>query len=224
MPETPTERIARPGPPSPDVSTADVPSPGVPSPDDPGLRLTRLERLRGRVFNAETRRPWTAAVVGAALFTPMFWLSVATGLGKFTTRHGEELGVYPAAVVGLYFGSVLVIGPLLAHTAGYLLDRATAAWRRDDAIAVFVAFGVVLAAAAVSFVMALAPGGGAFVAALWLFGLPLVVTLGVTRLVIDAVLASRKWTLTAVAVAYAPALVAALLLLGLYVSHATIPA
>lgn len=219
MPDSPTGRIARPDLPSPYG-----PSPGLPSPDLPALRLTRLDRLRGRLFNAETRRPWTAAVVGAALFTPLFWLSVATGLGKFTTRHGEELGVYPAAVAGLYFASILVFAPLLAHTAGYLLDRATAAWRRDDAIAVFVAFGVVLAAAAVSFVMALAPGGGAFVPALWLFGLPLLVTLGVTRLVIDAVLASRKWALAAVAVAYAPALVAALWLLGIYVSRATIPA
>lgn len=224
MPESPTGRIARPDLASRDVPSADVPSADVPGPELPALRLTRLDRLRGRVFNAATRRPWTAAAVGAALFTPMFWLSVATGLGKFTTRHGDELGVYPAAVVGLYFASVLVIGPLLAHTAGYLLDRATAARRRDDAIAVFVAFGVVLAAAAVSFVMALAPGGGAFVPALWLFGLPLVVTLGVTRLVIDVVLASRKWTLAAIAVAYAPALVAGLWLLGLYVSHATIPA
>lgn len=180
--------------------------------------------MRGRLFNAETRRPWTAAAVGAAIFTPMFWLSVATGLGKFTAAHGQPLGAYPAAVVGLYFATILLIAPLLSLTAGYLLDRATSAWRRDDAVAVFLAFGVVLAAAAVSFVMALAPGGGAFVPALWLFGLPLLVTLGVTRSVIDAVLASRKWAVAAVAVAYAPALLAALWLLGLYVSHATVPA
>ncbi len=193
---------------------------GWPEPPD----HTRLDRVRGRLFNAETRRPWTAATVGAAIFTPMFWLSVATGLGKLTVAHGQPLGAYPAAVVGLYFASIVLIAPLLSHTAGYLLDRATSAWRRDDAVAVFVAFGVVLAAAAVAFVMALAPGGGAFVPALWLFGLPLLVTLGVTRFVIDAVLASRKWTLAAVAVAYAPALLAALWLLGLYIGHATIPA
>lgn len=178
----------------------------------------------GRLLNRGARRPWTAAVVGAAIFTPMFWLSVATGLGKLTAPHGQPLGAYPAAVVGLYFATILLLAPLLAHTAGYLLDRATSAWSRDDAVAMFVALGVVLAAAAVSFVMALAPGGGAFVPALWLFGLPLLVTLGVTRFVIDAVLASRKWTLAAVAVAYAPVLVAALWLLGLYVSHATVPA
>jgi len=184
---------------------------------------SRAGRL-GRVFNARTRRPWTAAVVGAAIFTPLFWLGVATGLGKLTARHGESLGAYSAAVVGLYFASIVLIGPLLAHTAGYALDRLTAAWRRDDAVAAFVAFGVVLAAVAVSFVMALAPSGGAFVPALWLFGLPLPLAVGVTRFVIDAAVASRKWTLAAVAVAYAPALVAALWLLGLYVSSATIPA
>lgn len=183
-----------------------------------------LDRLRCRLFSAETRRPWTAAAVGAAIFTPMFWLSVATGLGKLTARHGQPLGAYPAAVVGLYFASIVLIGPLLAYTAGYLLDRATAGWRRDDAVAVFVAFGIVLAAAAVSLVMSFAPGGGAFLPALWLFGLPLLVTLGVMRFVIDAVLTSRKWTLAAVAVAYAPALLAALWLLGLYVSHATVSA
>jgi hypothetical protein len=183
-----------------------------------------VDRVRGRLFDGLTRRPWTAAVVGAAIFTPMFWLSVATGLGKLTARHGQPLGAYPAAVVGLYFASIVLIGPLLSLTVGYLVDRATATWRRDDAVAVFVAFGVVLAAAAVSFVMALAPGGGAFVPALWLFGLPLLVTLGVTRFVIDAVLASRKWTLVAVGVAYAPVLLAALWLLELYVGHATVPA
>jgi hypothetical protein len=186
--------------------------------------LGSLDRVRNRLFNARTRRPWMAAATGAAVFTPLFWLSVATGLGKLTVAHGESLGSYPAAVVGLYFAAVVVIGPLLAHTAGYLLDGVTAAWRRDDAVAVFVAFGVVLAAAAVSFVMALAPGGGAFVPALWLFGLPLLVTLGVTRFVIDAVLTSRRWTRVVVAVAYAPVLLAALWLLGLYVGHATVPA
>jgi hypothetical protein len=191
--------------------------------DGTRLERTSLDRIRGRLFNAETRRPWTAAVVGAAVFTPMFWLSVASGLGKLTVAHGQPLGAYPAAVVGLYFASIVLISPLLAHTAGYLLDRATSAWRRDDAVSMFVAFGVVLAAAAVSFVMALAPGGGAFVPALWLFGLPLVVTLGVTRFVIEAVLASRKWTLAAVAVAYAPVLLAALWLLGLYVGNGTVP-
>jgi hypothetical protein len=180
--------------------------------------------VRGRLFNAQTRRPWTAAVVGAAIFRSMFWLSVATGLGKLTVAHGQPLGAYPAAVVVLHFASIALIGPLLAYTAGYLLDRATVGWRRDEAVAVFVAFGIVLAAAAVSLVMSLAPGGGAFLPALGLFGLPLLVTLGVTRFVIDAVLTSRKWTLAAVAVAYAPVLLAALWLFGLYVSHATVPA
>jgi len=193
------------------------------------LEPTRLEpallvRARLSAFKEEMRRPWTAAVVGAAIFTPLFWLSVATGLGKLTARHGESLGSYSAAVVGLYFASILLIGPLLAQTAGHLLDRATAAWRRDDAVAAFVALGVVLAALAVSFVMALAPSGGAFAPALWLFGLPLPIALGLTRFVFDAVVASRKWTLIAVAVAYGPALLAALWLLGLYVSSATIPA
>ena len=188
------------------------------------LEPTLVERVRGRMFTAETRRPWTAAVVGAAIFTPLFWLSVATGLGKLTAPHGESLGSYSAAVVALYFVSILLIGPLLALTAGRLLNRATAAWRRDDAVAAFVALGVVLAALAVSFVMALAPSGGAFAPALWLFGLPLPIALGLTRFVFDAVVASRKWTLIAVAVAYGPALLAALWLLGLYVSSATIPA
>jgi vacuolar-type H+-ATPase subunit I/STV1 len=175
-------------------------------------------------FAALARRPWTAAAVGAAVFTPMFWLSVATGVGRLTVAHGHHLGAYPAAVVSLYFAAVIVIGPLLAFTAGYALDRLTAAWRTADAVAMFVAFGVVLAAAAVSLVMALAPNGGAFTAAFWLFGLPLPVTLGVTRLAMDSVLSSPAWTRAAAAVALGPVLLAALVCLGLYVSHATIPA
>jgi hypothetical protein len=154
----------------------------------------------------------------------MFWLSVATGVGRLSVSHGHELGAYPAAVVSLYLAAIIVIGPLLAFTVGYALDRSTAAWRKGDAVVMFVALGVVLAAASVSLVMAFAPEGGAFVAALWLFGLPLPVTLGVTRLVMDSVLISPKWTRAAVAVACVPVLLAALVVLGIYVGHATIPA
>jgi hypothetical protein len=165
-----------------------------------------------------------AAATGAAIFTPLFWLSVASGIGRLTLPHGASLGAYPAAVVGLYFAAVLVIGPMLAHTAGYLVDRATAKWRRDDAVAAFVGFGAVLAIAAVAAVMAFAPSKEAFAPALWMFGLPLLVTLGLTRYLIDRVLESRTWTRVVFAAGYAPSLLAALVLLGLYVGQATIPA
>ena len=182
------------------------------------------DRARNRVFNAQARRPWIAAATGAAIFTPLFWLSVASGVGRLTLPHGESVGAYPAAVVGLYFSAVVVIGPLLAHTAGYLLDRATAKWRRDDAVVAFVGLGAVLAIAAVAVVMAFAPSNEAFAPALWMFGLPLVVALGMTRYLIDWVVESRTWTRVVLAAGYAPSLVAALVLLGLYVGHATIPA
>ncbi len=165
-----------------------------------------------------------AAAIGAAVFTPLFWLSVACGVGKLTLPHGQSLGAYPAAVVGLYFAAVVVVGPVLAHTAGYLLDRATASWRRDDAVAAFVGLGAVLAIAAVAFIMAFAPSRAAFAPALWLFGLPLVLALGLTRYFIDSVLGSRTWTRVVLAVGYTPSLLAALVVLGLYVGHATIPA
>jgi len=186
--------------------------------------LGSLDRARGRFFNAQTRRPWMAAAIGSAVFTVLFWLSVASGIGRLTLPHGQSLGGYPAAVVGLYFAAVVVAGPMLSHTAGYLVDRATSGWRRDDAVAVFVGLGAVLAIAAVAFIMAFAPSREAFAPALWMFGLPLLIALGVTRYVIDDVLESRTWTIVVLAVAYTPSLLAALVLLGLYVGHATIPA
>ena len=180
--------------------------------------------VRARVFNAQTRRPWAAAAIGAAVFTPLFWLVVASGLGTLTVPHGQTPGGYPAGVVGLYFAAVIVIGPLLAHTGGYVLDRATSKWRRDDAVAAFVGLGALLAVASVTFILAVSPSGDAFAPALWLFGLPLVITFGLTRRVIDDVLESRTWMRVVVVVAYTPTLIAALVLLGLYVGHATIPA
>lgn len=186
--------------------------------------LGLLDRARNRLFNAQARRPWVAAATGAAIFTPLFWLSVASGVGRLTLPHGELLGVYPAAVVGLYFAAVVVIGPLLAHTAGYVLDHATAKWRRDDAVFAFVGLGAVLGIAAVAFIMVFAPSNEAFAPALWMFGLPLLVTLGLTRYLIDRVLESRTWTRVVLAAGYAPSLLAALVVLGLYVGHATIPA
>ncbi len=186
--------------------------------------LTALVRAREIVFNEGTKRAWTASALASAVFTPLFWLSVATGMSRLTVPHDQRLGNYPAAVVGLYFGAILLAGPALAHTGGYLLDKATAEWRRDDAVAVFVGFGALLGALAVTFVIAVAPSGGAFVPALWMFGLPLLIALGVARAYLDRVMESRTRILVACAVAYTPALVAALVLLGLYVGHATIPA
>jgi hypothetical protein len=165
-----------------------------------------------------------AAALGAALFTALFWLSVAVRLGRLTLPRGTDPGAYPAAVVLLYFFGVLVAGPVLAHTGGFLLDRATSTWRRDDAVVAFAGLGALLAAVAVAVVVAAAPGGSAFAPAVWLFGLPAVLALALTRFWIDDVLASRRWTIAALAVGYGPSLIAALVLLGLYVGHATVVA
>jgi len=186
--------------------------------------IVAVARARDAVFNDNTKRAWTASAIAAAVFTVLFWLSVLTGLARLTVPHGESLGGYPAAVVSLYFVAVVVAGPAIAHTAGFMLDKYTTGWRRDDAVLVYVAFGAVLGALAVTFVLAVAPTGGAFVPALWMFGLPLLVSLGLARFYVDQVVASRSWTIAVCAVAYTPALIAALLLLGLYVGHATIPA
>lgn len=186
--------------------------------------LVTVTRARDAVFNDDTKRAWTASAIASAVFTMLFWLSVATGLARLDVPHGESLGGYPAAVVGLYFVAIVVAGPAIAHTAGFMLDRYTSGWRRDDAVLVFVAFGAVLGALAVTFVIAVAPTGGAFVPALWMYGLPLLVSLGIARFAVDQVVASRSWTIAVCAVAYTPAVIAALVLLGLYVGHATVPA
>ncbi len=179
---------------------------------------------RDAVFNDGTKRAWIATVLGSAVFTPLFWLSVVTGLSRLTLPHGEPVDGYAAAVVGLYFGAVLVAGPLLAHTAGFVLDRATSRWRRDDAVVAFVVFGALLAVVAVLLVVGAAGSRSAFVPALWMFGLPLPLALGIARRYVDGVVESRRWTVAAASVAYAPALAAGLVLLGLYVGHATVPA
>ena len=185
---------------------------------------TVATRAREAVFNEHTKRAWTGAVLGAAFFTPMFWLSVAAGFGRLAVPHGETVGAYPAATLGLYFFGVVVAAPALSHTAGFMIDKATAGRRRDDAVVVFVGFGILLAIAAVAFVVGAAPTGGAFVPALWMFGLPLPIALGLARGYLERALESRAFTIAACVVAYTPPVLAACVLLGLYVGHATVPA
>lgn len=181
--------------------------------------MHRLRRVRALVFNDETRRPWTAAVLSAAIFSPLFWLSVAVGLGRLRIDDPETATAFPGTVVVLYFLGVLVVGPVLAHTAGFQLDRFTAGWRRDDAVAAFAGLGLLLGALAVVLLLPTAPGAAAFAPGLWLFGLPVIVASALTRYLVDRVELTKAQVWGSVTAAYAPTVVALLVLLGLFVGQ-----
>lgn len=175
--------------------------------------------LFSRVYNMETRKTWIAVMLSMAIFTVLFWLMVAAQAGRLETRVEGSGEGYPTIVMILYFCISLVGAPMAAHTAGYLLERRTAAWSRDDAVVAFAGLGFVLALPPVLILAGSEPEWAALGPAIWLFGLPVFLATALTRFFIDRVLRSERLTRAIAAVAFLPPIVVLLFLLGLYVAR-----
>ena len=181
--------------------------------------LDRVKDTVARVFNVRTQRVWTAVILSMALFTVLFWLMVAARLGVLNpVAEGSGEG-YAVAVAALYFTISLLGAPVAAHSIGYLLDRRTAAWTRDDAVVAFAGLGLILALPPVLMLAASESGGIAIRPAIWLFGLPIVLATTFTRFFIDTVIRSQRLTRIVTAVALLPPVIVLLFLLGLYVAR-----
>lgn len=172
-----------------------------------------------RVYNTETRKAWIAAVLSMAIFTVLFWLMVAAQLGRLEPKVEGSGEGYATAVMVLYFCVSLVGAPVTAHTAGYLLERRTVSWRRDDAVIAFAGLGLLLALPPVLILAATEPGGAAVGPAIWLFGIPVLLATAFARFFIDRVLRSERLTRVVAAVAFLPPVVVLLFLLGLFVAR-----
>jgi hypothetical protein len=172
-----------------------------------------------RVYNVQTRKAWIAVTLSIALFTVLFWLMVAAQLGRLQPRVEGSGDGYPTAVMILYFCVSLVGAPVMVHTAGYLVERRTVAWKRDDAVIAFAGLGLVLALPPVLILTETEPEGAALRPAIWLFGIPVFLATVFTRFFIDEVLRSERLTRIVSAVAFLPPVVILLFLLGLYVAQ-----
>ncbi len=170
------------------------------------------------VFNVRTQRVWTAVILSMALFTVLFWLMVAARLGVLEPSVEGSGSGYAVAVAALYFSISLVGAPVAAHSIGYIIERRTAKWSRDDAVVTFAGLGFVLAIPPVLMLAASEPGGAAIGPAIWLFGLPVVLATTFTRFFIDTVIRSQRLTQVVTAVALLPPVIVLLFLLGLYVA------
>lgn len=181
--------------------------------------IDALRRSFARIVNVRTQRAWSAVAISQALFTVFFWLMVASGFGRLQPAEAESGQGFPTAVAALYFFVTLVGAPVAAHTIGALVEQHTATWKRDTAVLAFGGLGVILAVGPVVALASSEPSRAALLPALWLFGLPIILTCGVTRLIIDRVHRSVVWSRVALAVALLPPVVVALFLLGLYVAQ-----
>ncbi len=183
-------------------------------------RLIRWTRSTfAKVYNLETRKAWIATTLSMALFTVLFWLMVAAQLGRLEPRVEESGEGFPTIVVIMYFCVSLVGAPVIVHTAGYLVERRTEKWKRDDAVIAFAGLGLVLAVPPVALLTASEPEGAALRPAIWLFGIPVMLATVFTRFFIDEVLRSQRFMRTVAAVALLPPVVVLLFLLGLYVAQ-----
>jgi hypothetical protein len=172
-----------------------------------------------KVYNDETRKAWIATALSMALFTTLFWLMVVAQLGRLEPRVEGSGDGFPTAVIALYFCISLVGAPVIVHTAGYLVERRTEKWKRDDAVIAFAGLGLVLAAPPVILLTLSEPEGAALGPAIWLFGIPVALATVFTRFFIDEVLRSQRLMRAVAAVAFLPPVIVLLFLLGLYVAQ-----
>jgi hypothetical protein len=175
-----------------------------------------------KAIGPHTHRAWTAAALGSAVFSVAFWVFALLGQGTYPVPEGDAAGdgtAFAPTVAVLYFALTLVAGPLFVHTLGRWLDRWAERFKFEDSVVVFLGVGVALAAVPVAIATLAGPGLHAFLASLFLFGLPIVLATGLARAYLPRVLRSPRATNVVFGIAALPPVVVLLFLLGLYVAQ-----
>jgi len=183
--------------------------------EDLAGRFPTVSKIVGR----QTHRTWTAAAMGVAIFSVLFWTATVAGLGRLELSEDAELDSYPNLVIITYFAVTVALGPLVAHSIGAWLENWTARLQKDDSVLLFIALGLVLAVPPTLLVALSGPEGFAIGPAVWLFGVPIVLATAFTRGYLDAVLRRPRYVNAVVGIAVLPPVIVILFLLGLYVAQ-----